>query len=56
MASRDIALTNEILRGVDGTWRRLHGPDTWDANPEVVALTFAIYKINIDAMPKADAA
>lgn len=34
-------------------WCRLHGPDAWDANPEVVALTFAIHKLNIDAMERA---
>lgn len=28
----------------------LHGPDSWDANPEVVALTFTVHKTNIDAL------
>ena len=28
----------------------LHGLDSWDANPEVVALTFTVYKVNIDKM------
>lgn len=37
-------------------WNKLHGPGAWDANPEVVALTFTVYKQNIDAMPKAVAA
>lgn len=34
-------------------WKRLHGPESWDENPEVVALTFTVHKGNIDALPKA---
>ncbi|MDO8533518.1 MAG: hypothetical protein Q7S17_02090, partial [Xanthobacteraceae bacterium] len=37
-------------------WVKLHSAESWDANPEVVALTFAVHKQNIDAMPKAVAA
>lgn len=37
-------------------WKKLHGTEAWDANPEVVALTFTVHKSNIDAMPKAEAA
>lgn len=37
-------------------WNKLHGPDAWAANPEVVAITFAVHKTNIDAMPKSEAA
>lgn len=29
-------------------WDRLHGEGAWDANPEVVAITFAVRKGNID--------
>lgn len=29
-------------------WNSLHGPSAWDANPEVVALTFTVAKENID--------
>lgn len=29
-------------------WDKLHGPGAWDANPEVVALTFAVAQRNID--------
>lgn len=32
-------------------WQHLHGADAWDANPEVVALTFTVHKQNIDALP-----
>lgn len=31
-------------------WKQLHGPEAWDANPEVVALTFTVHKQNIDTM------
>jgi hypothetical protein len=29
-------------------WNSLHGPDAWDANPWVVALTFTVQRGNID--------
>jgi hypothetical protein len=32
-------------------WETLHGPDAWDANPWVVALTFTVRHGNIDAVP-----
>jgi hypothetical protein len=31
-------------------WNSLHGPDAWDANPWVYALTFTVHHRNIDAM------
>jgi len=34
-------------------WNALHGAKSWDANPEVVALTFAVEKRNIGAGTKA---
>lgn len=37
-------------------WENLHGVQSWKDNPEVVALTFAVHKCNIDAMPKSEAA
>lgn len=30
-------------------WMNLHGPDAWDANPWVVAVTFTVERRNIDA-------
>lgn len=36
-------------------WKSLHGPDAWDQNPFVVAITFRVIKANIDA-PEARAA
>ncbi len=30
-------------------WDRLHGPGAWEANPEVVVLTFRVQRGNIDA-------
>lgn len=29
-------------------WRSLHGQDSWDANPEVVAIEFTVHRGNID--------
>lgn len=34
-------------------WRKLHGAGAWDDNPEVVALTFAAHRNNVDAMKEA---
>jgi hypothetical protein len=34
-------------------WKSLHGPDAWDENPEVVALSFTVHKQNIDALAEA---
>jgi hypothetical protein len=31
-------------------WNSLHGPEAWDANPWVYALTFTVHYDNIDAM------
>lgn len=32
-------------------WNNLHGPDAWDANPWVVAVSFTVTQGNIDALP-----
>jgi hypothetical protein len=37
-------------------WSDLHGRESWDANPEVVALTFKVVKQNIDGLSKQKAA
>ncbi len=37
-------------------WASLHGMESWDANPEVVALSFKVIKQNIDSLPKQEAA
>lgn len=34
-------------------WSKLHGKASWDANPQVVALTCTVYQRNIDEMGKA---
>lgn len=34
-------------------WNSLHGEGAWQSNPEVVALTFTVHKVNIDAMENA---
>jgi hypothetical protein len=33
-----------------GLWDHLHGAGAWEANPEVVALSFQVEKINIDQL------
>lgn len=30
-------------------WSEIHGPESWNANPEVVAISFRVIKANIDA-------
>jgi hypothetical protein len=37
-------------------WNSLHGPGAWDANPEVVALSFTVARRNIDAPLRCEAA
>lgn len=34
-------------------WRSLHGPDAWDRNEWVVAITFDVHRRNIDEMKEA---
>lgn len=31
-------------------WNSIHGPDAWDANPWVAAISFTVHRGNIDAM------
>ncbi|WP_199235302.1 hypothetical protein [Azospirillum sp. TSA6c] len=56
------AQTYEELSGMDprgwyhDLWDSINGPDAWDANPWVIALTFAPHCTNIDAMEKPHAA
>ncbi len=33
-------------------WNTLHGAGSWDANPEVVAISFQVHKSNLDALEK----
>lgn len=35
-------------------WTSIHGPDAWDANPWVAAISFETHKCNIDQMPGGD--
>ena len=35
-------------------WNSLHGPDAWDANPWVAALTFTVHRQNIDQINQGD--
>jgi hypothetical protein len=36
--------------GFEAIWASIHGPDAWDANPWVAALTFTVHRCNIDQM------
>lgn len=40
---------HDYARGFADLWDRLHGPESWSANPEVVALTFRVVRANIDS-------
>jgi len=40
--------TSTAAQGFRTLWNSLHGPDAWDANPWVVALTFDVHRGNID--------
>ena len=57
-ADRDFQIGHDI-RATDpvgcfsALWWSLHGIGTWDENPEVVALTFAVHQRNIDEMKEA---
>ena len=31
-------------------WNNIHGPDAWDANPWVAAISFTVHRCNIDKM------
>jgi hypothetical protein len=33
-------------------WESLHGPEAWEDNPEVIALTFRVHHCNIDEFIK----
>lgn len=41
-------LNRSAVDAFRGLWKSLHGPDAWDANPWVVALTFTAQHGNID--------
>lgn len=38
--------------GFEMIWRELHGDESWQQNPEVVALTFIVIKTNINPLPE----
>ena len=40
---------HDYARGFADLWNALHGSESWDANPEVVALTFRVIRANIDS-------
>lgn len=42
--------TSDPIRAFGRLWNSLHGPGAWEANPEVVPLTFTVHERNIDAI------
>ena len=40
----------EIRRNFHDLWNSLHGPEAWDANPWVCAVSFTAHRCNIDQM------
>lgn len=51
--SRDFGYADFPRSWFAQTWNTIHGPDAWDANPWVCALTFTVHRCNIDQMPGA---
>lgn len=39
--------------GFAGLWDHLYGAGSWDANPELVTLTFTVHRCNVDQMGRA---
>lgn len=39
------------IRKFRDLWNSIHGPDAWDQNPEIVAVSFEIHKVNIGSDP-----
>ena len=48
------AYHDTYVAGYRTLWNSLHGPDAWDANPWVVAVSFTVDRRNIDAIPRQD--
>lgn len=50
----DVSLAGSTARGAFYClWSSLHGPSSWEVNPEVVCISFAAHKVNIDHMDRA---
>ncbi len=39
-----------LPRAFRDLWNSIHGPDAWDANPWVAAISFTVHRCNIDTM------
>lgn len=52
LSARDVALGSPIV-AFAAYFNDLHGPGTWERNPEVVSLTFSVQLANIDAPAEA---
>jgi len=49
-STRETVYKRAAVWEFEDLWKSLHGPDAWNANPEVVALSFRVEKINIDSL------
>lgn len=49
----EVTVRQNAVREFRQLWNSLHGADAWDANPEVVPLTFTSHQKNIDMMAEA---
>ena len=47
-AERERIYKHACVWEFEDLWKSLHGPEAWDANPDVVALTFRVIRENID--------
>jgi hypothetical protein len=50
LARADGRLDPTFRLAFSNLWNSLYGPDAWDANPWVTAITFTVHHGNIDQM------
>lgn len=48
-----LRVCDELTPKWEALWRKLHGDASWEANPEVVAISFTVHQKNIDAVKQA---
>ena len=53
-AARCPATNSGIIMAFAELWRSIHGPEAWDDNPVVVAMSFTVHRCNIDHMEQSD--
>lgn len=48
-----LRVCDELTPKWEALWRKLHGDESWEENPDVVAITFRVVASNIDSLPLA---